>query len=52
MAVIYARSDGKSEPFNISAGVAQVDTLAPYLFVIVLDYSTKDGKEEEAGGLD
>ena len=30
--------DGESEFFNIKAGVLQGDTLAPYLFIIVLDY--------------
>ena len=38
--------------FEILAGVLQGDTLAPYLFVIVLDYALKiaiDGREEELG---
>jgi len=42
----------KSELFNISAGVLQDDTLAPFLFAIVLDYAIRrvmDGKEEELG---
>ena len=30
--------DGKTEFFEIQAGVLQGDTLAPYLFVIVMDY--------------
>ena len=30
--------DGETKTFNILAGVLQVDTLAPYLFVIVIDY--------------
>ena len=30
--------DGETETFNILAGVLQGDTLAPYLFVIVIDY--------------
>ena len=30
--------DGETESFNISAGVLQGDTLAPFLFVVVLDY--------------
>ena len=30
--------DGETEYFNIVAGVLQGDTLAPYLFIIVLDY--------------
>ena len=44
--------DGETEPFNISAGVLQGDTLAPYLFVIGLDYALRqaiDGREEELG---
>ena len=35
----YVRSpDGDTEYFDILAGVLQVDTLAPYLFIICLDY--------------
>ena len=30
--------DGETDPFEILAGVLQGDTLAPYLFIIVLDY--------------
>ena len=30
-------TDGETRSFNIQAGVLQGDTLAPYLFVIVLD---------------
>ena len=30
--------DGDTEYFNIKAGVLQGDTLAPYLFAIVLDF--------------
>ena len=30
--------DGDSQYFNIVAGVLQGDTLAPYLFIICLDY--------------
>ena len=30
--------DGQTELFDILAGVLQGDTLAPYLFVIVIDY--------------
>ena len=44
--------DGETEYFNILAGVLQGDTLAPYLFVIVLDYvlrNTFGGREEELG---
>ena len=31
-------ADGLTEIFEILAGVLQGDTLAPYLFVIVVDY--------------
>ena len=44
--------DGDTEYFDILAGVMQGDTLAPYLFVIVLDYAMRqatEGKEEELG---
>lgn len=44
--------DGETELFDIVAGVLQGDTLAPYLFVIVLDYALRaaiDGKEEQLG---
>ena len=45
--------DGETEQFNILAGVLQGDTLAPFLFIIVLDYALRramaDGKEEELG---
>ncbi|KAI8485234.1 Kinesin-like protein kif22 [Branchiostoma belcheri] len=36
--VIVRSPDGDTEPFNIVAGVLQGDTLAPYLFVMCLDY--------------
>ncbi|CAH1266644.1 Hypp3470 [Branchiostoma lanceolatum] len=44
--------DGDTRPFEIQAGVLQGDTLAPYLFVIVLDYTLRvaiEGREEELG---
>ena len=45
--------DGETELFDISAGVLQGDTLAPFLFIIVLDCAKRrvmaDGKEEELG---
>ena len=34
-------SDGPTDFFNISAGVLQGDTLAPFLFVIALDYALR-----------
>ena len=45
-------SDGETDFFEIKAGVLQGDTLAPYLFAIVLDYvlrKTFSGKEKELG---
>ena len=44
--------DGETEEFDILEGVLQGDTLAPFLFVIVLDYAFRqaiDGKENELG---
>ena len=44
--------DGETDEFEISAGVLQSDTLAPYLFIITLDYclrSAIDGREEDLG---
>ena len=31
-------SDGETPPFSIKAGILQGDTLAPFLFIIVVDY--------------
>ena len=44
--------DGETDTFSILAGVLQGDTLAPYLFIIVLDCALRraiEGKEEELG---
>ena len=44
--------DGETEWFDILAGVLQGDTLAPFLFAIVLDYAMRkalEGKEETLG---
>ena len=44
--------DGETEFFEILAGVLQGDTLAPFLFAIVLDYAMRQalqGREEELG---
>ena len=41
--------DGETELFDILAGVLQGDTLAPYLFAIVLDYAMRkalEGRED------
>ncbi|KAK2159313.1 hypothetical protein NP493_1729g00048 [Ridgeia piscesae] len=42
--------EGETDTFPILAGVLQGDTLAPYLFIIVLDYALRramTGKEEQ-----
>jgi len=44
--------DGETELFEITAGVLQGDTLAPFLFIIVLDYAMRkaiEGKEADLG---
>ena len=44
--------DGETDTFDLMMGVLQGDTLAPFLFVIVLDYAMRkaiDGKEEDFG---
>ena len=44
--------DGNSEEFEILAGVLQGDTLAPFLFIIVLDYALRkaiNGREQDLG---
>ncbi len=44
--------DGLTEEVHIHSGVLQGDTLAPYLFVIMLDYALRQaigGREEELG---
>ena len=44
--------DGCSEEFDITTGVLQGDTLAPFLFIIVLDYALRQaivGREESLG---
>jgi hypothetical protein len=35
-----------SEEFNVAAGVLQGDTLAPFLFIIVVDYVMKNAENE------
>ena len=39
--VVVTTADGEADPFNLSAGVLQGDTLAPYLFVLVVDYISR-----------
>ena len=38
---IVSTSDGDSDPFNIVTGVLQGDPLAPFLFIICLDYAMR-----------
>ena len=38
--------DGESDVFEIVAGVLQGDTLAPFLFIIVLDYALRQALKE------
>ena len=48
----FLSSDGESKLFDILAGVLQGDTLAPYIFAIVLDYCMRkavNGDEENLG---
>jgi len=42
--------DGETDEFSILAGVLQGDTLAPYLFIIVLDYVLRILDEENRPG--
>ena len=50
--VAKVKSDGiLSSDININAGVLQGDTLAPYLFIIVLDYVLRKSSTEEDGYL-
>ena len=44
--------DGDTESFQILGGVLQGDTLAPFLFIVALDYALRcaiQGREEELG---
>jgi hypothetical protein len=41
-------SEGLSEAFNLDYGVLQGDTLAPLLFVIVLDYALRRALDQDA----
>ena len=43
--------DGETELFEIRAGVMQGDTLAPYLFVIILDYIMRQAIGEDQNNL-
>ena len=39
-------NDGQSDPFDITAGVLQGDTLAPFIFVIIVDYIIRMAEQE------
>ena len=41
-------SDGDTEFFEILAGVLQGDSLAPYLFIIALDYAMRQAVGNES----
>ena len=43
--------DGETDPFQIHAGVLQGDTLAPYLFIIILDYVMRKALGEDKDDL-
>lgn len=43
--------DGETELFDITAGVLQGDTLAPFIFVIVLDYALRQAMGDNEDGL-
>ena len=44
--------DGETELFDIKAGVLQGDTLAPYLFIIALDYAMRKALDKKKRSLD
>jgi len=41
--------EGISEPFNVTTGVLQGDVLAPFLFIILVDYLLGKASESDAG---
>ena len=43
-------SDGTSDLFLLSQGILQVDTLAPFLFIIVLDYVQRKAIQDPSLG--
>jgi len=43
--------DGLTEKFEIKAGVLQGDTLAPYLFAIVVDYAMREAIQNDEQNL-
>jgi hypothetical protein len=46
-------TDGTSDPFDLTVGVLQGDTLAPCLFVLVMDYVLRNAlKDNELGHIE
>ena len=39
--------DGETPPFSIKAGILQGDTLAPFLFIIAVDYVLRDKDKKQ-----
>ena len=44
---IVTTPDGDTESFNILAGVLQGDTLAPFIFILILDYVLRISVEQK-----
>ena len=40
--------DGETKPFDIKAGILQGDTLAPFLFIIVVDYILRSSLDTQS----
>ena len=43
--------DGDTEPFSVNTGVLQGDTLAPFLFIIVIDYVLREAMQRQELGV-
>jgi len=39
--------DGDTEPFLVNTGVLQGDTLAPFLFIITMDYVLRQAMQQQ-----
>ena len=40
--------DGETDPIDIMAGILQGDTLAPFLFIVVLDYVLRKSLDQNS----
>ena len=49
ISAVVLTPDGESTNFNINTGVLQGDPLAPYLFIVVLDYALRTAIDEREG---